>query len=136
MIIGNFKPVQTGKPIYPQSTVFSQKKMVAIQPAVNIIESATGFQIDIAAPGKQKEHFTVTLERDVLKVIAANNAEIDTQVNEQYIRKEFSFGQFEKTFQLGERVQSDEVKVVYEQGILKITLQKKPAVQAKKISIQ
>ena len=105
-------------------------------PAVNIIESATGFEIAIAAPGLQKDDFKVTLEKDVLKVSAEKMETQESVPNEQFVRREFSFHSFEKTFNLGAGISTEEVKVVYENGILKVFLQKQTAVQAKKISVQ
>lgn len=135
MLISNFKPIQTGRTFHPRVSTNFKRNTLSTHPAFNIIESATGFEIRIAAPGLQKEDFKVTLEKDLLKVSAEKTEVENTTANEQYIREEFSYRQFEKTFHLGEGVQTDDVRVVYEQGILKIVLQKQAVAQAKKISI-
>ncbi|GAB5399683.1 MAG: hypothetical protein Aureis2KO_12680 [Aureisphaera sp.] len=98
-------------------------------PAVNISENFSNFVIDLAVPGFKKEHFAIEIEKDVLKVssnFAPKRDSTDTENdNNQFTRKEFSYGKFNRSFTLPETVDVEDIKADYIDGILSITLPKK-----------
>ena len=55
-----------------------------------------------------------------------------------YYVRERSFGAFERSFQIPDRVETDRIEAVFKQGVLKVTLPEKPEVQkaAKTIDIK
>ena len=98
------------------------------KPAVNISENIATFVVDLAVPGLKKEHFAIEIEKDVLKVssnFAPKRDSADTKNNNQFTRKEFSYGKFTRTFTLPETVNVEDIKAEYTDGILSITLPKK-----------
>ncbi len=102
-------------------------------PAVNIKESANDFFIQLAAPGLNKEDFAIVLEKNTLKVSVKK--ELVEKEGEKNWRKEFSFHQFERQFNLPDSVSVEKIGATYEQGILAISLEKKPIIAPKNISI-
>jgi len=106
-------------------------------PAANIKETADNFVLELAAPGRKKEDFSLSLDHDVLsistesqKVIestsddtASDSAEADIQ--EKYTRREFSFESFKRSFKLPQSVNKEAIKASYENGILHVTLPKR-----------
>lgn len=102
-------------------------------PAVNIKESANEFLIQLAAPGLNKEDFAIVLEKGTLKVSVKK--ELVEKEGEKNWRKEFSFHQFERQFNLPDSVSVEKIGATYEQGILAISLEKKPIIAPKNISI-
>jgi len=99
-------------------------------PAVNIAETDNSFEISFAAPGLQKNDFSINLENDVLTV----KSEKETNQNESstnYTRKEFNFSSFQRSFTLPETADGESIKAEYLNGILNIEIPKKEEAKAK-----
>lgn len=110
---------------------FSQRR--GNMPAVNIKESDSEFEIDVAAPGLKKEDFKLNLENNILTISSEKeikNEEKDEKGN--YARREFSYQSFSRSFTLPEMVEADKIKAKYNDGILSIHVPKKE--EAKKRS--
>jgi HSP20 family protein len=93
-------------------------------PSANIIENIDSFQLEIAAPGMNKEDFKINLENNVLTI----SAELEDQKREEgknYTRKEFYYGSFSRAFTMPRTIDLDKIKADYDNGILKVTLPKK-----------
>ncbi|QAA80249.1 Hsp20/alpha crystallin family protein [Aequorivita sp. H23M31] len=100
-------------------------------PAINIIENLTKFGLEIAAPGLQKENFHIEIEENTLKI--SYNKEIEdkeTERNSKFIKREFNYENFERSFKLPENIELDKIHASYENGILKISL---PKMEEKKV---
>ncbi len=95
------------------------------QPAVNILETANGFRIDLAAPGVPKEAFDVKIEKQVLTISAKPETKTEEE-NGTYRRREFGFTAFERSFRLPETIDTEAVKAAFANGILSVELSKKP----------
>lgn len=92
-------------------------------PAINVIENADSFRLEIAAPGLEKKDFEVKLENKYLSVSANKKIE-DTVEKSNYKRREFNFTSFNRRFRLPEGVTTDDISATYENGILKLILPK------------
>jgi HSP20 family protein len=92
-------------------------------PQVNILESDEAFTLELAAPGLRKEDFQLNVKDDTLTVsMEEKNTESDT--DENYIRREYRFSSFKKSFQLPDSVDQGSIAAGYENGVLQITLPK------------
>jgi len=96
----------------------------ATLPAVNIKESETGFELELAIPGKRKEDFNVEIDHDVLTISLEEKSK-EEKKEENYTRREFSYDAFKRSFTLPETVDSDKIKASYKDGILSFILPKK-----------
>ena len=95
-------------------------------PAVNIIENLSNFVVELAAPGLQKENFSIEVEENTLKVASKiEKADNEVKGEAKYKRKEFNFGGFERSFKLPENINFESILANYENGVLKVTLPKK-----------
>lgn len=106
-------------------------------PPVNITEKANAYQLEISVPGRNKEDFTVSVEKGLLTVgYEKKNETPDTDVKS--IRKEFSFKTFKRSFTLDETIDTEKIEAKYENGILSFELPKKEQAKpvTKQISIQ
>ena len=114
--------------------VFSQETTL---PAVNIKENDNNFEIDVAAPGFEKQDFKLDIENNVLTISAENKKE-EKEERENYTRREFAYSSFTRSFTLPETVKADQIQAKYENGLLHLTLQKtaKTAAERKSIPIQ
>jgi HSP20 family protein len=94
-------------------------------PAVNIIEKDESFELEVAAPGLEKNDFKVVIEKDHL-MISAEKKEGEESVEPEYKRKEYNFQNFTRKFRLPHTVDKSTLKAKYLQGILKVVIQKTP----------
>ncbi|MCB0641049.1 MAG: Hsp20/alpha crystallin family protein [Phaeodactylibacter sp.] len=93
-------------------------------PAVNILETAEGFRIEFAAPGRNKDNFKISVDKDTLTITAAA-PEVENAEGKNYRRREFRYVAFERQFQLPETVDAENIQARYENGILTVELSKK-----------
>jgi HSP20 family protein len=100
-------------------------------PAVNILETATDYKIELAAPGLTKEDFQINLKKDTLSVWAERKAAEGTEVKD-YNRKEFDFNSFARSFVLPETIDADKISAEYVNGILYITVGKREDINTNK----
>jgi HSP20 family protein len=100
-------------------------------PAVNILESAADYKIELAAPGLTKEDFQINLKKDTLSVWAEKKA-VEGEPVKDYNRKEFDFNSFARSFVLPESVDAEKITAEYTNGILFITIGKKEEVNTNK----
>lgn len=99
----------------------------ATAPAINVIENAHAYKIEVAAPGLTKEDFDVHLDEDENLVInmekkAENNEEVK---HSRYLRREFSYSKFMQTMILPEDVDKEKIAAEVKHGVLNIELPKK-----------
>jgi HSP20 family protein len=95
-------------------------------PAVNVVESANGYRLEVAAPGLAKEDFEVKVDKDQLTISAKKESSKTEDSGEKYTRREFSFLEFKRSFHLPETVDATNIKATYENGVLNVMLEKKP----------
>ncbi|GAB3980994.1 Hsp20/alpha crystallin family protein [Spirosoma terrae] len=102
-------------------------------PAVNVVEHADGFRIEVAAPGLKKENFKLNLNHNNLTISASQESqkeESDTR-NEKYTRREFSYSSFQRTFTLPTSIDADKIQATYTDGVLKIDVPKREEAKIK-----
>ncbi len=105
-------------------------------PAVNIMESEDGFNVEVAAPGMKKDDFNIELDNDVLTISSEEKKEEESSdKNGRFTRKEFSYRSFKRAFSLPDSVDSSKISASYNNGVLEIELPKKEEakVQAKRL---
>lgn len=100
-------------------------------PAMNVREEKEAYLIEMAAPGMKKEDFQVEMENGVL-IISASTEASKEEKTAAYKRHEFSYRNFKRSFWLPENIAPDKISAQYENGLLKLTLPKTPALAAPK----
>jgi HSP20 family protein len=93
-------------------------------PNVNISETETAYQIELAAPGLNKEDFKIDLKKENLAVWVEKKTD-ENAVKRDYARKEFEYNSFARSFVLPESIDADKISAEYTNGILTITIGKK-----------
>ncbi len=94
-------------------------------PAVNISEGEDHYKIEFAAPGLSKKDFKIDLQNNVLTVSSESKHE-DKEKKKNFMRREFSYSTFSRSFTLPESVDADKIKAKHDNGILNIHIPKKP----------
>lgn len=100
-------------------------------PAVNVIDNAGDFTVELAVPGMKKKDFKIDVDGDMLNVYSEHQEE-SKEDKKHYTRREFSYNVFSRSFNLPESVDAGKIEATYTDGILKLTLPKKE--ESKKIS--
>ena len=95
-------------------------------PAVNVMESEKAYTMELAAPGIKKEYCRINLDEEGnLSVAIENKMEHKEEEKKQhYLRREFSYSNYEQTYTLPEDVNRQGIQAKVENGILTITLPK------------
>ena len=102
-------------------------------PAVNIVEDEKEFRIEVAVPGVSRNDFNIELDDDVLTISSELQEDKKGEKNEnrRYMRREFSFHTFKRSFQLPDTVDQENIKASHDAGILNIVLPRKEEVVQK-----
>ncbi len=93
-------------------------------PAVNIKENDDSFQIDLAAPGLEKKDFNIHLDNNLLTISAEKEFKNEEKKGDKYMRREFSYSSFSRSFTLPDTVESDKIKASHKDGVLQISIPK------------
>lgn len=109
-------------------------KMKATAPAVNVKENAKAYVMELAVPGIKKEYCRVCINNEGnLEVTIENKMEHkDEDKKEHYLRREFSYSNYQQVYVLPEDVEKDNVTAAVENGVLAITMPKKTKEEEKK----
>lgn len=99
-------------------------------PSVNIVEGKNDFRIEVAAPGLQKDDFKINLDNNVL-TISSEKEEKQEEKDERYMRREFSYTSFRRSFSLPQTVEADKISANHNNGVLSISIPKKEEAKIK-----
>lgn len=92
-------------------------------PAVNIAEEKDRYLVELAAPGMNKEDFSVNVEGNRL-TISAQKEDRKEDAEKKYSRKEYSYTSFSRSFSIPPAVDKAKIEARYTDGVLKLTLPK------------
>jgi HSP20 family protein len=99
-------------------------------PAVNVVEEKEDFRIEVAAPGLEKNDFKINLENNVL-TISSEKENKKEEKDGKYMRKEFSYTSFRRSFSLPETVEGEKISASHKDGILYISIPKREEAKVK-----
>lgn len=103
-------------------------------PSVNIKETENKLQIDLAAPGMRKEDFKVEIDNNTLLISSERQEEKEeSSKKDNFIRKEFNYQSFYRSFALPEYIDENKIKAFYKDGILHLEIAKKEGSQKKTV---
>lgn len=94
-------------------------------PSVNIKESVDGFEVEMAAPGLNRDDFRIELQNDMLTISSEKKMENETRDGENFTRREFSYQSFCRSFSMPHTVDTEKIEAKYVNGILKLSIPKK-----------
>ncbi|MCO6461543.1 MAG: Hsp20/alpha crystallin family protein [Saprospiraceae bacterium] len=94
-------------------------------PAFNIIEEKDQYIIELAVPGLNKDDFQIEIKDQLLTIKVEKEQSTESEENEsKYIKREFSFHQFSRSFTLDKNISKDDIEASYENGVLIVNLKK------------
>ncbi len=93
----------------------------------DVRETDSTYEVDVDLPGFKKEEIKARVDDGYLTITASKGLEKDEKDKKgHYIRKERYAGQCSRSFYVGEGVTQEEIHAKYEDGILKLSIPKKP----------
>lgn len=108
-------------------------------PAANIKEDEKEFIVELSVPGYEKKEIHVEVDSNNLLRISGEHRDESKEETENYTCKEFSYGSFNRSFQLPESIKEDKITAKCKDGVLRVELPKKEAAiiskKVKEISI-
>ena len=107
---------------------------VTYLPAVDVAENDNGYTIYADVPGVNKDGVSITYENGVLTLRAEAEA-AKTEKTGEVLRSEFRLASYERSFRVGDDVDSDAISAEIANGVLKVALPRKASAR-KTISIK
>ena len=101
-------------------------KVSATAPAVKVKEDAKEYTMEVAAPGIKKEYCRININNDGNLEVAIENKLEHKEENkkEHYLRREFSYSNYQQTYILPDNVDKDKISAKVNDGVLEIKLPK------------
>ena len=103
---------------------------------VDVKENDKAYQVRAELPGVNKEDIHVDIDGAVVAITAERKQEKEVKEGERVLRTERYFGKVSRSFQLAQEIDESQTVAKYNDGVLELTLPKKAAVQARRITIQ
>ena len=103
-------------------------------PSFDVKENKDGYVFRADLPGVKEEDLEISLTGNRLAISGKREAEKREQ-GETYYATERSYGSFSRAFTLPDGTDGDNVKAELKNGVLQVTVPKKPEVQPRKITI-
>lgn len=112
-------------------------------PAINVIEKENEYDVQYAAPGMTKDDFKVSLDEEQNLVVEMCKKEEKAEDNDKsdkkngvYLRREFSYSNFQQKLILPDDVDHEKISASVENGVLTVTLPKlNPEEQKKEVKM-
>ena len=103
-------------------------------PSVDIHEKDKELVLTAEIPGVKEEDVDVEIEDNVLTLRGKKEFEKETK-EDDYHRIERSYGSFYRSFTLPTNVDRDKIEANFDDGLLRITMPKKPELKPKKVNV-
>lgn len=104
---------------------------------VNLLETDKTYELELVAPGLQKEDFKLNVNNNQLTVSFEQKEEKNQESKDEgWLRKEYRMQSFTRSFTLDDTVDANKIEATYNNGILKVTINKKEHAQRISKTIQ
>lgn len=121
-------PYSTRRSIYDPFNMFNEffgdSSSSVMELRTDITDRGDSFVLEADLPGFKKDDIRIDLENDRLTIKAERHSEHEAAKN-GYVRRERSFGSFERSFDVS-GIDTASIKANYTDGVLTLTLPKRP----------
>jgi HSP20 family protein len=121
-------------PYWPAGRMDDDTTMGRWNPAVDLYEKDDHFVIKAELPGVDKKNIAIDLKDRVLTLSGERSYENEVK-DENYYRRERSYGKFQRAFTLPADVDSDKIKAEFKDGLLQIEVPKPERQKPKQVTI-
>lgn len=92
-------------------------------PRIDISEDEKNIFVEAEIPGTKKEDLKITLQDNIL-TLKGEKKRVEEKKDKNYYRSERSYGSFSRSFTLPVEVDPDKIDAKFEDGILKVRMEK------------
>ena len=104
-------------------------------PAVDLVDKQDKLLAKVELPGVDKKDVKLSLNNNILTIQGEMNKEEETK-NEDYYYRERAYGTYSRNISLPTEIDKEKIKAKFKNGILEITMPKKPEVKPKEITVE
>lgn len=104
-------------------------------PKVDIVEREKDYFFLVELPGLEKDDVKLTVENGVL-TLKGERKQFETGKGDEFSRRERLYGKFERSFNLPDDINIEKVDAKMKNGVLELTVTKKPEALPKEIEIK
>ena len=122
LVRGFFRPVRVEKTAAPIK--------------MDVVETDTAYVVKAEIPGVSKDEIQVSIEGNQVTIGAEVKHETETKEGQRLLRTERYSGSVYRAFTVPVEIDESASNAKYENGVLELTLTKKPAVAGRKLTIQ
>ena len=103
---------------------------------IDVKEQEKAYVVHAEMPGIRKEDIHIDIDGPVVAITAERKQENEVKEGERVLRIERSFGKVSRSFQLDQDIDDAAASAKFTDGVLELTLPKKTATQARRVTIQ
>jgi len=96
----------------------------AVVPELDVRENDKEIVVEAELPGVDEKDISVTFNNGYLTIQGEKKAEREEK-KENYLRREFNYHSFKRSFRLPETVDQEQIRATHESGILTLSLPRK-----------
>ena len=104
-------------------------------PKVDIFEEADHIVMKAELPGVEKDNIAIDVNGRLLTVKGERSSENEVK-EDNFCRRERSYGRFERSFTLPAETDSEKIKADYKDGVLTLNIPKPASSKTKQITVQ
>jgi HSP20 family protein len=106
-----------------------------LRPAMDVVENENGVSIRVDLPGIAPEDVNIEVEGNLLTISGSVESAVENE-GERYHYQERRSGSFKRSLRLAETLDTENAEATFENGVLNLTLPKRPEAQPKRIKVE
>ena len=114
---------------------FVPSRVAAAMPAINVVEAKDHYQISVELPGLVKDDVKISLDKNQLTISGERKPTNKTE-GTKLVRSESWNGKFNRTIELPDTVDSNNISAELTNGILTVSVPKAEETKPREISIR
>lgn len=110
-------------PFFGLGRPFGWEAPRGFQPAVDIRETDTAYEVRAELPGLKKEDLTIEVQGGMLTISGEKRAEREEKNGPSFTERQY--GVFQRSFYVGEKVNAEGIQAHYKEGVLQVSVPKR-----------
>jgi len=124
------------KGFFVRPVAYDDKTQPQVNVRMDVTENDQAYVVHAEIPGVKKEDIHVTIDGNQVAISAESKYEHEQKEGEKVLRSERRYGKAYRAFTLAQDVDEASAEAKYVDGVLELTLPKKAATSAKRLSVQ
>ena len=114
---------------------FAREYAGEMMPEVDLKETDKDLVLSVVIPGLERDDFDINVTEDSITITGERKSE-EEHPGERYHIRQQSYGTFHVSYSLPSEVKPDDVKAVYKNGVLEVTMPKAEVTEAHKVKVE